>query len=302
MLMIYHFAALWGMNFDCGVWCVVLTMAHNVYNLLFFSTHRKTETTKIIMAFLAKVSSLNRKRDSLGTIQCNVLEANTILDAIGNARTMRNDNSSRFGKYVKLHFDNEGELIGAGLDTFLLETTRVVRRNQDEERNFHIFYLLCSESDPKQREELKLQSPETYSYLNSSGIYDRRDGVKDSDMLDQLKASLKMLNIEPDDLQSLLKCFVAILTIGNVKFSSHTTTAGTVEIKVEEGTEQYLTAVAELLEISPDNLLQSFTTRNMVVVGDEVLVTLTDVQAEELRDVFAKTLYSVIFAWLIEFF
>lgn len=253
------------------------------------------------MAFLAKVSSLNRKRDSLGTIQCNVLEANTILDAIGNARTMRNDNSSRFGKYVKLHFDNEGELIGAGLDTFLLETTRVVRRNQDEERNFHIFYLLCSESDPKQREELKLQSPETYSYLNSSGIYDRRDGVKDSDMLDQLKASLKMLNIEPDDLQSLLKCFVAILTIGNVKFSSHTTTAGTVEIKVEEGTEQYLTAVAELLEISPDNLLQSFTTRNMVVVGDEVLVTLTDVQAEELRDVFAKTLYSVIFAWLIEF-
>ena len=85
---------------------------------------RKTETTKIIMAFLAKVSSLNRRRDSLGTIQCNVLEANTILDAVGNARTMRNDNSSRFGKYVKLHFDTAGELVGAGLDTFLLETTR----------------------------------------------------------------------------------------------------------------------------------------------------------------------------------
>eukprot|EP00603_Paraphysomonas_imperforata_P007883 CAMPEP_0114415832 /NCGR_PEP_ID=MMETSP0103-20121206/2114_1 /TAXON_ID=37642 ORGANISM="Paraphysomonas imperforata, Strain PA2" /NCGR_SAMPLE_ID=MMETSP0103 /ASSEMBLY_ACC=CAM_ASM_000201 /LENGTH=1534 /DNA_ID=CAMNT_0001584031 /DNA_START=99 /DNA_END=4700 /DNA_ORIENTATION=- len=261
----------------------------------------KTESTKIIMAFLAKISSLNRKRDSMGTIQCNVLEANTILDAVGNARTMRNDNSSRFGKYVKLHFDTSGELVGAGLDTFLLETTRVVRRNEDTERNFHIFYLLGSESDQSSREALKIRSLDTYTYLNSSGIYDRRDGIKDSDMLDQFKQSMSMLNIEPDDLQSLFKCFMAILTIGNVKFSSHTTTAGTVDIKVEESTQQFLTDVAELLEISPQELLQKFTTRTMVVVGDEVSVTLNETQAEELRDVFAKTLYSVIFAWLIEF-
>jgi hypothetical protein len=286
----------------CGLLCFFACSACVSYILHYSCFYfRKTETTKIIMAFLAKVSSLNRKRDSLGTIQCNVLEANTILDAVGNARTMRNDNSSRFGKYVKLHFDPAGELVGAGMDTFLLETTRVVRRNEDEERNFHIFYLLCSETDEEQRRSLKLRSPDTYTYLNSSGVYDRRDGVKDSDMLALFKTSMTMLNIEPDDMQSLLRCFMAILTVGNVQFVSRTTTAGTVDIKVTNSSQQYLSDTAELLEISSQDLLGSFTSRTMTVAGETLSVPLTSTQAEEVRDVFAKTLYSAIFAWIIEF-
>ena len=253
------------------------------------------------MAYLARISSLNRGKDSMGTIQANVLEANTILDAVGNARTIRNDNSSRFGKYIKLHFDKTGELVGASLDTFLLETTRVVRRNEDEERNFHIFYLICSESDKSEREALKINSASSYAYLNSSGIYDRRDGVKDSDMLQQFKKSMNMLGIDPECMQSLLKCFVVILTVGNIKFSSHTTNAGTVEIKIQESTKKYLADAAVLLGIPALDLLRSFTTRNMVVAGERVDVTLTSSQAEDMRDVFAKSLYNVIFAWIIEF-
>ena len=177
----------------------------------------------------------------------------------------------------------------------------MVRRNQDAERNFHIFYLLCAEANQKQRERLKIRSPEIYTYLNSSGIYDRRDGVKDSDMLDLFKASMTMLNIEPEDMNSLLQCFMVILTVGNIQFESHTTTAGTVEITVVENTRQYLADAAELLAMSSEDLLGSFTTRTMSVASEHLSVTLTSTQAEEVRDVFAKTLYSVIFAWLIEF-
>jgi hypothetical protein len=265
----------------------------------------KTETTKIVMSYLARASSWNKygpednKSVALGLIQRKVLQANPILDALGNARTIRNDNSSRFGKYIKLYFDNTGELKGAGLDTFLLETTRVVQQRADE-RNFHIFYMLCAEANAVERTRLKIRPATSYAYLNRSGVYDRRDKVSDQHLCAKFKESLSILGVEQEDIDGMLRCAMGILTLGDVRFKSHNSSAGEVITVIEESTRAALMDASELLGIQPDDLFMKITSRKMNVANEELNVTLTSEQAEETRDVFCKTLYSTLFAWTIE--
>lgn len=264
----------------------------------------KTETTKIVMSYLARASSWNKfgsedKSVALGLIQRKVLQANPILDALGNARTIRNDNSSRFGKYIKLYFDNTGELRGAGLDTFLLETTRVVQQRADE-RNFHIFYMLCAEANAVERARLKIRPAPSYAYLNHSGVYDRRDKVSDQHLCAKFKESLSILGVEQEDISGMLQCSMAVLTLGDVRFKSHNSAAGEVVTVIDESTRQALVDASELLGVQPDELFMKFTSRIMNVANEELNVTLTSEQAEETRDVFCKTLYSALFAWTIE--
>ena len=263
----------------------------------------KTETTKIVMSFLARASSWNKIESddsvALGLIQRKVLQANPILDALGNARTVRNDNSSRFGKYIKLYFDNTGELKGAGLDTFLLETTRVVQQRR-EERNFHIFYMLCAEANADERARLKIRPAASYTYLSSTGVYGRRDEVSDQHLGVKFRESLSILGIDQEDIDGMLRCAMAVLTLGDVRFKTHSSPAGDVVTTIDEATRHALADAAELLGIQPDDLFMKLTSKNMKVATEDLTVTLTSEQAEEARDVLAKTLYSALFAWTIE--
>lgn len=102
-----------------------------------------------------------------------VLQSNPILEAFGNAKTSRNDNSSRFGKFIELQFDNRGVLVGAKIQTYLLEKVRVIHQNAGE-RNYHIFYQLCSGASDEQREAWKLKGIEDYKFTSESECYTLR--------------------------------------------------------------------------------------------------------------------------------
>ncbi|CAM9626880.1 unnamed protein product, partial [Discosporangium mesarthrocarpum] len=156
----------------------------------------KTETTKIIMKYLAILGGHDSEAllagdDSVISIEQQVLQSNPILEAFGNARTVRNDNSSRFGKFIEIDFDKDGFLIGAVIRTFLLEKIRLVHTSGGE-RNFHVFYLLMKGSSAEQRERWMIEpDPSVYHYTNQSGCYNRRDGVEDTDLWKELNKAMK---------------------------------------------------------------------------------------------------------------
>lgn len=254
------------------------------------------------MSYLAKSTwgdgSIDETHE-LGQIQQRVLQANPMLEAFGNARTVRNDNSSRFGKYIKLYFDAKSNLRGAALETFLLETTRVVKHSALE-RNFHVFYMLCASNGYYDTHALHIQSPADYFYLNQGECYDRRDGVSDHTLFRYFCESMKTLGFHRHDINSLFKILMSILCIGNVTFSSKTGPSGEIIINMTEIGEEYMMETVEYLGVSMETLFTAITTRKVSVVGELFNVTLTSDQAEETRDIFAKTLYSSIFQWILD--
>lgn len=147
----------------------------------------KTVTTKIVLNYFAMLSKLSIEAhgegsESLGVEQ-QVLQSNPILEAFGNARTVRNDNSSRFGKYININFSQTGRLTGASIDTYLLEKVRIIHHNEGE-RNFHVFYQFLQSATEGERDEFYLgdMELEDFALVNQSGTYDRRDMVSDVDM------------------------------------------------------------------------------------------------------------------------
>jgi myosin-5 len=149
----------------------------------------KTVTTKIVLNYFAMLSKLAAEHESesmettSSRVEQQVLDSNPILEAFGNARTLRNDNSSRFGKYIDIRFSSAGRLTGASIDTYLLEKVRLIRQTEGE-RNFHIFYQLLEAATEEERDRLFLgdMQLEDFRLVNQSGTYDRRDMIKDKDM------------------------------------------------------------------------------------------------------------------------
>lgn len=152
----------------------------------------KTVTTKFVLNYLAMLS---RRRAALGmatphkggnkdtvSIEQQVLQSNPILESFGNARTIRNDNSSRFGKFIDIRFTRSGKLSGAQIETYLLEKVRLIHPGAGE-RNYHVFYQFLSSATARERKEFFLGNMEMKDFrlLNLSGTYDRRDGVSDKE-------------------------------------------------------------------------------------------------------------------------
>jgi myosin-5 len=182
----------------------------------------KTETTKIIMGYLAATTKLPGSDESAEgsgkeSIEQQVLRSNPILEAFGNARTVRNDNSSRFGKFIKIQFNRNAYLIGASIQTYLLEKVRLVHQ-AEHERNYHIFYQLSSGSTLQQQQAWQLDSFELrdWCYLNQSGTFDRRDGVRDDAEYGKMIQAMKVMEFDDTELADLLTVVVAIMHIGNI--------------------------------------------------------------------------------------
>ena len=200
----------------------------------------KTVTTKFVMKYLAALShqhgqpvlrahvakkqssssTKDQQQQSLNSIESQVVHSNPILESFGNARTVRNDNSSRFGKFIEIHFNTQGVLVGAHLDTYLLETVRLVRPSLHE-RNYHVLYQLLS--SPTQRQRLGLSGdPTAYKLLGS--CHTRRDGVSDREGLDQLVHALHTMQWTTADIGSVLAVVAGVLHAGNMVFATATTT------------------------------------------------------------------------------
>lgn len=246
----------------------------------------KTETAKIAMQYLAALGGGSG-------IEYEILNTNPILEAFGNARTSRNDNSSRFGKLIEIHFSETGKISGAKIQTFLLEKSRVVQCAEGE-RSYHIFYQLCAGAPPTLREKLNLKSANEYKYLRQSNCYSI-NGVDDAEQFRIVTEALDIVHVSKDDQESVFAMLAAVLWLGNVSFTV-IDNENHVEAVVDEG----LIDVARLIGCDVGELKLTLSTRKMRVGNDNIVQKLTLSQAIDTRDALAKSIYACLFEWLAE--
>ncbi|XP_052204413.1 myosin-1 [Diospyros lotus] len=246
----------------------------------------KTETAKIAMQYLAALGGGSG-------IEHEILKTNPILEAFGNAKTSRNDNSSRFGKLIEIHFSETGKISGAKIQTFLLEKSRVVQCTEGE-RSYHIFYQLCAGAPSLLREKLNLKTANEYKYLRQSDCYSI-SGVDDAEQFRIVMEALDVVHVSREDQESVLAMLAAVLWLGNVSFAVIDN-----ENHVEPVADEGLITVAKLIGCTDVELKQALSTHKMRVGNDNIIQKLTLSQAIDARDALAKSIYSCLFDWLVE--
>ncbi|XP_052880605.1 myosin-1-like isoform X2 [Gossypium arboreum] len=248
----------------------------------------KTETAKIAMQYLAVLGGGSG-------IEYEILKTNPILEAFGNAKTLRNDNSSRFGKLIEIHFSETGKISGAKIQTFnlLYEQSRVVQCAEGE-RSYHIFYQLCAGAPRALREKLNLKDVDEYKYLKQSNCYSIT-GVNDAEHFHIVKEALDIVHVSKEDQESVFAMLAAVLWLGNVSFTIIDN-----ENHVEAVQDESLINVAKLIGCDAADLNLALSTRKMRVGSDNIVQKLTLSQAIETRDALAKSIYAGLFEWLVE--
>uniref|UniRef100_A0AAR2JXI3 Myosin VIIBa n=1 Tax=Pygocentrus nattereri TaxID=42514 RepID=A0AAR2JXI3_PYGNA len=249
----------------------------------------KTESTKLILQFLAAVSGQR------SWIEQQILEANPILEAFGNAKTVRNDNSSRFGKYIDIHFSKGGTIEGARVEQYLLEKSRVCRQAQ-EERNYHIFYYMLMGMPAEQKKILSLGSAVEYNYLfmGECTSCEGRDDIKE---YAHFRSAMKILTFTENDSWEIHKLLAAILHLGNVNFEA--TVSNNLE-GCDIPSSNNFNMASKLLEVDTKALDVSLTQRSFMTTREIVSKPLTSEQAVDGRDAFVKAIYGRLFIWIVE--
>ncbi|XP_041088780.1 myosin VIIAa [Polyodon spathula] len=249
----------------------------------------KTESTKLILQFLAAISGQH------SWIEQQVLEANPILEAFGNAKTIRNDNSSRFGKYIDIHFNKRGAIEGAKIEQYLLEKSRVCRQARDE-RNYHIFYCMLKGMTPEQKKKLGLGKATDYSYLTMGNctVCDGRDDTKE---YSNIRSAMKVLMFTDTENWEISKLMAAILHMGNLHYEARM--YDNLDACVVVRSPNLMTAAA-LLEVDPQDVMNCLTSRTLITRGETVSTPLSIEQALDVRDAFVKGIYGRLFVWIVE--
>ncbi|KAM7012802.1 unconventional myosin-VIIb [Tautogolabrus adspersus] len=249
----------------------------------------KTESTKLMLQFLAAVSGQH------SWIEQQILEANPILEAFGNAKTVRNDNSSRFGKYIDINFTKGGAIEGARVEQYLLEKSRVCRQ-APEERNYHIFYYMLMGMSADQKKILSLGNAAEYNYLTMGNCTscEGRDDVKE---YAHFRSALKILMFTENDSWEISKLLAAILHLGNVKFES--TIVNNLE-GCDIKKSSHFNMACQLMEVAPKELEKNLTERSLMTTRESVTKPLTSEQAVDGRDAFVKAIYGRLFIWVVD--
>ncbi|NXE97121.1 MYO7A protein, partial [Menura novaehollandiae] len=249
----------------------------------------KTESTKLILQFLAAISGQH------SWIEQQVLEANPILEAFGNAKTIRNDNSSRFGKYIDIHFNKRGAIEGAKIEQYLLEKSRVCRQAQDE-RNYHVFYCMLRGMSMEQKKKLGLGKATDYNYL-AMGNCTTCDGRDDSKEYANIRSAMKVLMFTDTENWEISKLLAAILHMGNLQYEARTYDNLDACEVVQSAS---LITAATLLEVDPQDVMNCLTSRTIITRGETVSTPLSMEQALDVRDAFVKGIYGRLFVWIVE--
>uniref|UniRef100_G1LEN1 Myosin IF n=1 Tax=Ailuropoda melanoleuca TaxID=9646 RepID=G1LEN1_AILME len=270
------------MLIDCENQCVIISGE---------SGAGKTVAAKYIMGYISKVSGGGEKVQHVKDI---ILQSNPLLEAFGNAKTVRNNNSSRFGKYFEIQFSRGGEPDGGKISNFLLEKSRVVMQNENE-RNFHIYYQLLEGASQEQRQNLGLMTPDYYYYLQSDTY--KVDGTDDRSDFSETLNAMQVIGIPPNVQQLVLQLVAGILHLGNISFCEDGNYARVESVDL-------LAFPAYLLGIDSGRLQEKLTSRKMDSRwggrSESIDVTLNVEQAAYTRDALAKGLYARLFDFLVE--
>jgi len=242
----------------------------------------KTESTKHILQYLADVAGKESRRSSSVNVGQQILQSNPILESFGNAKTGRNNNSSRFGKYMEINFLGEGKIKGCRITNYLLEKSRVVFQIPNE-RNYHVFYMLLN--NPQLKSKHGLEAASNYHYLNQSGCTDvpsRNEGEEMSEMI----AAFNTLEFTQTNQDNIFEALAGILNLGNIKFAESCAADGTESVSVVNP--DYVSKAAKLLGLNGELLTNAITTRKVVLPSETIFKPLTGVQARDMTDALSK--------------
>uniref|UniRef100_A0A3Q1G894 Myosin-11-like n=1 Tax=Acanthochromis polyacanthus TaxID=80966 RepID=A0A3Q1G894_9TELE len=253
----------------------------------------KTENTKKVIQYLAVVASSHKgKKDANpGELEKQLLQANPILEAFGNAKTIKNDNSSRFGKFIKLNFDVTGYIVGANIDTYLLEKSRCIRQ-ANTERAFHIFYYMVAGAKDKMKEELLLEDFSSYRFLVAGHV--EISGQQDDEMFDETLEAMEIMGFTEEERLGMLKVVSTVLQLGNMKFEK--------ERNSEQATMPDNTAaqkVCHLQGINVTDFTRAILTPRIKVGREVVQKAQTKQQADFAVEALAKAMYERLFRWIL---
>ncbi|KAG5183737.1 P-loop containing nucleoside triphosphate hydrolase protein [Tribonema minus] len=293
----------------------------------------KTESTKVVMKYLTSVGNANgiteleegsvmdrvlqtsmmlrtrvtpNARASARTLimtpppppPC-ALQSNPILEAFGNARTIRNDNSSRFGKFIELLFDKRGLLLGAAIETYLLEKVRIPNQSENE-RNFHIFYQMTKGASDEERERWALEGPEEYYFINQGDCFDL-SRMEDDEEFVLTKKAMQLMGFSAEDQESIFSLVASLLHLGQVEFES-----GPDDFAIFSSDEDCQSALQHVCRLAclPRAGLEHALTQRTLEIGAKTMqevhtIKLEERQAIDARDALAKAIYGQLFDHIV---
>uniref|UniRef100_A0A4W6F367 Myosin IXA n=1 Tax=Lates calcarifer TaxID=8187 RepID=A0A4W6F367_LATCA len=266
----------------------------------------KTQSTNFLIHHL---TALSQKGFASGVEQI-ILGAGPVLEAFGNAKTAHNNNSSRFGKFIQVNYQESGTVRGAYVEKYLLEKSRLVYQEHNE-RNYHVFYYLLAGASEDERTAFHLKKPEEYHYLSQmtktthqphwdSYCENEPDcfTVEGEDLkhdFERLQLAMEMVGFLPATRKQIFSLLSAILHLGNICYKRKTYRDDSIDICNPE----VLPVVSELLEVKEEMLFEALTTRKTVTVGEKLIVPYKLAEACTVRDSMAKSLYSALFDWIV---
>ncbi|CAL4974396.1 unnamed protein product [Urochloa decumbens] len=252
----------------------------------------KTETTKLLMRYLAFLGG--RSGTGERTVEQQVLESNPVLEAFGNAKTVRNNNSSRFGKFVEIQFDKSGKISGAAIRTYLLERSRVCQINSPE-RNYHCFYFLCA-APSEHLKKYKLGDPSSFHYLNQSACI-KVDGINDAEEYLATRKAMDTVGITEQEQEAIFRVVAAVLHLGNINFAKGREVDSSV-LK-DDQSRFHLNTAGELLMCDCEKLENALINREINTPEGVITTSVGPNSATISRDGLAKQIYSRLFDWLV---
>ncbi|XP_064171963.1 myosin-10 isoform X3 [Anguilla rostrata] len=270
----------------------------------------KTENTKKVIQYLAHVASSHKGRKdhnippdspkpvkpqsgslSYGELERQLLQANPILESFGNAKTVKNDNSSRFGKFIRINFDVTGYIVGANIETYLLEKSRAIRQAKDE-RTFHIFYQLLAGAGEHLRSDLLLEGFNNYRFLSNGNI--PIPGQQDKDNFQETMEAMHIMSFSHDEILAMLKVVSSVLQFGNIVFKK--------ERNTDQASMPENTAAQKLCHLLGMNVMEftrAILSPRIKVGRDYVQKAQTKEQADFAVEALAKATYERLFRWLV---
>ncbi|XP_025907225.1 myosin-10 [Nothoprocta perdicaria] len=264
----------------------------------------KTENTKKVIQYLAHVASSHKGRKDhnippespkpvkhQGELERQLLQANPILESFGNAKTVKNDNSSRFGKFIRINFDVTGYIVGANIETYLLEKSRAVRQAKDE-RTFHIFYQLLAGAGEHLKSDLLLEGFNNYRFLSNG--YIPIPGQQDKDNFQETMEAMHIMGFSHEEILSMLKVVSSVLQFGNISFKKERNTD---QASMPENT--VAQKLCHLLGMNVMEFTRAILTPRIKVGRDYVQKAQTKEQADFAVEALAKATYERLFRWLV---